>query len=68
MWIGLWIWSFLTFPIMMYVHVHSTEPFELQPGLNLALATGFVHAVYFIVLSFGILSFPLALLGRIFDL
>jgi hypothetical protein len=53
MWIGLWIWSILTLPIVVYIHVHSTETLELQPGLNLAFATGFVHALYFVVLSFG---------------
>jgi hypothetical protein len=53
MWIGLWIWSFLTFPIVIYIHVHASEPLELQPGLTLAFATGFIHAVYFITLSFG---------------
>lgn len=49
--LGIWVWSLLTLPLVLYLNASGTVVNPLQPGLNLALLSGALHSLYFWVLA-----------------
>lgn len=48
---GIWIWFFINVPIVTYINGTGVISNNLFPGVYYAVASGFVHALYFATLS-----------------
>lgn len=49
--LGIWLWTVLWAPVVWWLNSSGAVSNALQPGLNLALLSGALHAIYFWVLA-----------------